>query len=170
LLNEKKLKIRDQQRLLSSAKVDPAKLDEVERTRIPERETPPGPSRRGKRKAARAVEDESDDETDDGFEKMDVDAEHEVAEVERNSADEQERQTEDEESTADEDSEAEADVQLPTRTTNNAKATGSGMASQVADVEAPPPKRDLPFGKKPAAPAPKPAADEGSETESDDEL
>lgn len=169
LLNEKKLKVRDQQRLLSSARVDPGMLEEVERTRIPERDTPPGPSRTRKRKAT-AAKEESDDETDDGFEKMDVDAEPEVAERERILADEAERQTEDEQSTTDEDSDVEEeDVQLPTRNTNNAKSSGSGTVSATADAELPP-KRDLPFGKKPAAPAPKPAADEGSETESDDEL
>lgn len=169
LLNEKKLKIRDQQRLLASASVDPDKLEEVERNRIPVRDSPPRPSRTRKRKAGTAVKDESDDDTDGGFEKMDIDANAE--EPERNSADEDERRTEDEQSTTDEDSEDDVPaVQIPTRYTNNAKASGSGTASKPAPEPEMPPKRDLPFGKKPAAPAPEPTAlVEGSETESDDD-
>jgi hypothetical protein len=170
LLNEKKLKIRDQQRLLACANVDRARLEGVERNRIPERDSPPGPSRTRKRKAATAVKDESDGETDGGFEKMDVDAEAVEPEAEPNSADEDERQTDDEQSTADEDSGDEAPaVQLPTRNTNDAKASASGKASTADEEAVIPPKRDLPFSKKPA---PKPAAPvvDGSETESDDEL
>ncbi|KAG0647934.1 hypothetical protein D0Z07_6049 [Hyphodiscus hymeniophilus] len=172
LLNEKKLKIRDQQRLLAGANVDPARLARVEQGRIPQRDSRPGPSRRGKRKAGQAVKDESDDDTDDGFEKMDVDAEAKAAglEPDPNSADEDERQTDDEASTADEDSgEEPPSKQLPTRNSNNASASSSGTAAGKEAVV--PPKRDLPFSKKPTIPA-KPAvpAVEGSETESDDEL
>ena len=164
LLNEKKLKIRDQQRLLAAANVDPGKLEEVERDRIPRRDSSPEPSRPRKRKAGTAVKDESE-QSDNGCEKMDVD----TAEPEPNS-DEEGRQTEDEQSTADEDSEDDAPaVQLPTRNTNNAKASESGTASKAAAEPdfLIPPKRDLPFAKKPA---PKPTAPaEGSETESDDD-
>lgn len=166
LLNEKKLKIRDQQRLLAAANVDPEKLEEVERNRIPERDSPPGPSRTRKRKAGTVVKDE-DDDTGDGFEKMNVDA----AGAQPNSDDE-ERRTEDEQSTADEDSDDEAPtVQLPTRNTNNAKASGSGSASKYAaepDFSTLPPKRDLPFAKK-AAPAKPTAPTDGSETEDEDD-
>lgn len=69
LLNEKKLKIRDQQRLLACANVDPAKLAEVEASRG--KSHSPGPSRKGKRKAAQ--DNDSDDGSDAGFEKMEID-------------------------------------------------------------------------------------------------
>ena len=168
LLNEKKLKIRYQQRLLSGARVDPQKLQEVDQVRVDDKASPPGPSRKRKRKAA--VKDETDDETDDGFDKMEVDAEVRVEpEVDSNSGPEDERQTEDE-STANENSDDEPPAkQLPTRNTNVARASGSGVsANQEVTI---PPKRDLPFAKKPAAPAKlvTPIV-EGSETESDDEL
>ncbi|KAI0403492.1 hypothetical protein F4802DRAFT_291381 [Xylaria palmicola] len=69
LLNSKKLKIRQQQRLLAAAKVDPAQLANV--TGGDDQDAPrnAGPSRSGKRKTRIKQEDESDD----GFEKMDVD-------------------------------------------------------------------------------------------------
>ncbi|TGO60630.1 hypothetical protein BOTNAR_0142g00010 [Botryotinia narcissicola] len=71
LQNEKKLKIRDQQTLLASAKVDPAKIDIVRATRSGRLRTA-GASRTGKRKAGKGVQAESSD-SDDAFEKMDVD-------------------------------------------------------------------------------------------------
>ncbi|KAI0799553.1 hypothetical protein GGR55DRAFT_478910 [Xylaria sp. FL0064] len=69
LLNEKKLKIRQQHRLLAAAKVDPEKLGNVgEEDKDAHRKA--GPSRSGKRKVP--VKEE-EGESDDGFEKMDVD-------------------------------------------------------------------------------------------------
>jgi len=143
----------------------------MENDRISERGSSPGPSRPGKRKARMTVKDESDDDTDDGFEKMDVDVGAE-AELEPNSANEDERQTDndDEPSTADEDSGDEAPpVKLPTRTTNNPKASASTTANEEPVI---PPKRDLPFAKKVSTPIVNVAAPilDGSETESDDEL
>jgi hypothetical protein len=159
LLNEKKLKIRDQQRLLANANVDPEKLEEIERNRIPERDSPPGPSRRRKRKAATVAKDKEDDDTDEGYEKMDVDA----AEPEKD-LDEEDRRTEDEQSTVDEDEDDEAAVQMPTRSNTKTSAP-------EPEIQEPPPKRELPFEKKPIPSPSKPAPDdEGSETESDDEL
>ncbi|KAK0651349.1 hypothetical protein B0T16DRAFT_386796 [Cercophora newfieldiana] len=86
LLNEKKVKIREQQRLLSAAMVDPARVAAVVATRPPDTSAPtssappssardgrgrvPKPSRPAKRKPRQAV---SSDDSDDGFEKMDVD-------------------------------------------------------------------------------------------------
>lgn len=74
LLNEKKVKIREQQRLLSTAQVDPSKLD-VARASQAARSTPagerkPAPSRRAKRKASEdASGGSSSSDSDDGFEK-----------------------------------------------------------------------------------------------------
>ncbi|KAK8038711.1 hypothetical protein PG993_007122 [Apiospora rasikravindrae] len=69
LLNEKKLKIRQQQKLIESAEVDPEKLQNVGASQHTMRKA--GGSRTSKRK----IKDEpvSEGESDDGFEKMDVD-------------------------------------------------------------------------------------------------
>jgi len=182
LLNEKKLKIRDQQRLLASANVDPARLAAVEESRTPVRSTSVGPSRAGKRKAVKAIQDQSEDDSDGGFEKMEVDAQQPPTD----SADEQ-PQTPDQESTADEASDEDlappAPAPAPTRNTaNNTKNEGRDTRARTttpapqAEHEPLPPKRELPFAKKPTPketppPPPEPvAAPEGSETESDDEL
>lgn len=170
LLNEKKLKIRDQQRLLASATVDPAKLQAVERSRDA-RSRSPGPSRIGKRKAGAAIKDnDSEDDSEDGFEKMDLDVEQATIDSEDNPS-----RTPDPESTADEASEDGEPPSSPPvrRAVSEAKGRVSTSSSKADAVDtAPPPKRDLPFGKKRAASPPKAAAPEGSETESDgdDEL
>jgi hypothetical protein len=170
LLNEKKLKIREQQLLLDSAKVDPEKLAKLERNRAAKRDSLPGPSRAVKRRADASAMDESDDDTDNGFEKMEIDTED--VDRARNSADEDERQTEDEESTADEDSTGEQPAeQLPTQSPKTVKASGSDTASTAAnEIAVVPPKRDLPFAKKPAAATTQAVAPpENSDTESDDD-
>jgi anion-transporting ArsA/GET3 family ATPase len=165
LLNEKKLKIRDQQRLLASSNVDPAKLAAVEEDRS-ERHHSAVPSRKGKRKAG--LEIQSHEEESDGFENMDVDEAPNESEQEQPQTPPPE-----DESTADEASEDEAPVATHTRGNGNLRATPAEASSSKAPpppVEAAvPPKRELPFQKKPAAkPAP---VLEGSETESDnDEL
>jgi hypothetical protein len=171
LLNEKKLKIRDQQRLLLTSNVDPTKLEEVEQSRLAIRAHPAGPSRKGKRKAG---ENTQDSDESDGFEKMDVDKEV-TNEVPNDS--EEDRQTPDE-STEDEASDDDEPPAAPpprkpvndAKTNNKSTLPASKASSSKAPPEqiAPPPKRELPFAKKPAAPA-KPAAVDGSETESDDD-
>ncbi|KAF4634002.1 hypothetical protein G7Y89_g4097 [Cudoniella acicularis] len=168
LLNEKKLKIRDQQRLLSASDVDPAKLAALESERRESRSRSAGPSRERKRK----VEEQSDDESDDAFEKMDIDKESAANESE------EDRRTPTPESTADEASEDEAPPSPPPKKkkVSNAKIGGKKSVAEASSSDFSetdiPPKRELPFQKKPAAkPTPAPApVDEGSETESDDEL
>lgn len=66
LLNEKKVKIRTQEQLLATAHVDPAKLAAATASM-----TAAGASRRSKRKAD---DSEADDDSNDGADKMDVDA------------------------------------------------------------------------------------------------
>ncbi|TGJ83517.1 hypothetical protein E0Z10_g5248 [Xylaria hypoxylon] len=68
LLNSKKVKIRQQHRLLAAAKVDPEKLAKIGGD-DQDAHRNAGPSRSGKRKAPVKMEDESDDD----FERMDVD-------------------------------------------------------------------------------------------------
>ncbi|KAI1427545.1 hypothetical protein F5Y12DRAFT_712080 [Xylaria sp. FL1777] len=70
LLNEKKLKIRQQHRLLAAAKVDPEKLSKIGGDEDQDAHRNAGPSRSGKRKA---LVKEEEGGSDDGFEKMDVD-------------------------------------------------------------------------------------------------
>ncbi|EOD49504.1 putative dna double-strand break repair and vj recombination xrcc4 protein [Neofusicoccum parvum UCRNP2] len=76
LLNAKKLKIRDQQRLLAGAKVDPAAAAAVEHARGSTRHTRPrkaGPSRASKRKAnGKTPATEVESEPDEGS-RMEVD-------------------------------------------------------------------------------------------------
>ncbi|EHY54927.1 hypothetical protein HRR90_008723 [Exophiala dermatitidis] len=70
LLNEKKLKIRNMQRVLSTAKADPSALREI--SSLIKNEEPAGPGRRSKRHADEApAGDETDDS--DAFETMQVD-------------------------------------------------------------------------------------------------
>jgi hypothetical protein len=159
LLNEKKVKIREQQRVLATASVDPEKLatSQAPSQKEAKRHTP-GPSRASKRKATAAPVNESDD---DAFEAMDVDK----VKKENPSDSESGGQTTDAETDPDAtDSEDEDNEEVP-------------AANPVA-VEQPPSKRDLPFAtKKPKDPPTKPATAQphtstaaGSETESDDEL
>jgi hypothetical protein len=175
LLNEKKLKIRDQQRLLAGANVDPAKVKAVERSRTPAGSTSAGPSKARKRKAESVVPDDSD--SDDGFEKMDVDVQ-----TPNDSQDEQ-AETPDQISTADEASDDEPPPTLPPtrKTAGDTKAVGRDATAKPststaqAEPESLPPRRELPFSKKPppkkAPPSPKPTATGESETESEnDEL
>ncbi|KAK6606089.1 mitotic apparatus protein p62 [Botrytis cinerea] len=166
LQNEKKLKIRDQQTLLASAKVDPENSIQTA-----------GASRTGKRKAGKEVQAESSD-SDDAFEKMDIDKKQQ----EDDTADESDQQKIQTPDRSDEETEDEADASQ----SKPQRRKGTNIVQDDSDEEmqtAPKPtettkiaelpaKRELPFAKKAApVPAPKPA-DDGSETESgsDDEL
>jgi hypothetical protein len=165
LLNEKKLKIRDQQRLLSASNVDPGKLEAVARSRDT-RSRSAGPSRSGKRK--QVIED---DESDEGFEKMDVEKEQVDT---TNDSEDDGRRTPDPESTASEASDDDDPPQSPTRKTAekiNEEDVSSSATATAKEVSPPPPRRELPFQQKKSAPkrAAAPAA-AGSDTESDDEL
>lgn len=149
LLNEKKLKIRDQQRLLASSNVDPSKVEAIEDSRTAIRSRSAGPFRKGKRKA---TEPKSDDEDSDaGFEKMDVD------EAAQDSEQEDVRTQ----------SESEDDDSEPVLPPPRKQTTKQASAEPVL-----PPKRDLPFKEKAKQQVQARPPKEGSETESgeDDEL
>jgi hypothetical protein len=191
ILNEKKLKIRDQQRILASANVDPRRLAEVEQSRRQPRSSSPGPSRAAKRKAGATLSIKSDDESDDAYKKMDIDPPSPEKGPEE---EEEERNTEDERSTASETEDDEPPFQLLTTSKgNDGQSSGSRLGQEPMSSEFPP-KRDLPFAKSLTASKP-PAEDfppkrnlpdakkagttpteslvealDGSETESDDEL
>ncbi|KAJ0304091.1 hypothetical protein COL5a_005225 [Colletotrichum fioriniae] len=168
LLNEKKVKIRQQQKLLASASVEPEKLVQVQQSsQAAVRGHAAAKSRPGKRKTAPAPVDDADSsEESDG--KMEVD---EVKEQAADLSDQQRDTTEDEDETASEDDDEEPAAPAPSKHTRSQVSPPSKpkAAAAPAKKEAPPAKRELPFARKKAAPkAPPPPA--GSETESDDEL
>ena len=175
LLNEKKAKIRDQQRLLVTANVDPRKLAAVQASRKSSKKIAAGPSRTGKRKADNEPQVDEDDE-DDGFEKMDVDVDQVP-----NDSDQPDIETpnKDETDTADEDDEIIPPTKPPaanTRQAGNGKgkaAAGNGTKNNKQDQDMQddppetPPRRELPFAKK--EPQAKPPAEDDEETASEDD-
>ncbi|RFU33426.1 hypothetical protein B7463_g2936, partial [Scytalidium lignicola] len=194
LLNEKKLKIRDQQRLLASAKIDPAKARGVkDRSRDTTGPHLPLASRPKKRKAGRRAQDDEDDE-EDKADKMDVDDAAEELEnddedssVDRETEDEADQETEGSDLDADAANadpphgligasaeKAGGDVGRGKGKERNPPSRSTRSTSHVDDKLTTPPRREMPFAIKKSngnskAPPP-PPVDEGSETESADEL
>lgn len=186
LLNEKKLKIRDQQRILAGAVIDPAKVEAVEESRIAIRSRSSGASRKGKRKATEAAED-SDEGADDDFEQMGVEKMQVDEEVANDSSAEDIRTPEQsEEETQSEDDDEPVPTKKITRITRSKdgktvlpsnKKTENIDTTKIdiptTDIDQDnfevPAKRVLPFAKKPAQPARPTPADDGSETQSDDD-
>ena len=170
LLNEKKVKIREQQKIiadgsaragLSSSQSQQASQAPPQ-TSLPSRSRKPQQSRTSKRKQPAVVPEES---SDDGFEPMEVD------------------KIKEEEETANElDSEATASVDSEDENGEPFKSPGqinTAIPSQHQPPSprkkkqiTPPPKRALPFMKDKSKPEPAPVAQPTgeSETDSDDEL
>ncbi|KZL82143.1 mitotic apparatus protein p62-like protein [Colletotrichum incanum] len=165
LLNEKKVKIRQQQKLLASASVEPDRLAQVQSSQAAGKGHAAAKSRPAKRKTAPAPVN-SDSSSDEGFEKMDVDLAMEPA---HEDSEQQRDTTEDEDETASEDDDDEPAAPAPEKQQKSAGSSQPRGKATAAKKEAPPAKRELPFARKKEAPkAPLPPAD--SETESDDEL
>ncbi|GKT46971.1 uncharacterized protein ColSpa_07152 [Colletotrichum spaethianum] len=165
LLNEKKVKIRQQQKLLASASVEPDKLAQVQSSQAAGKGHAAAKSRPAKRKTAPArVNDDSS--SDEGFEKMEVDLAMEPAPED---SEQQRDTTEDEDETASEDDDDEPAAPASRKQQNSAESLQPKGKPAAAKKEAPPAKRELPFARKKGTPkiSPPPA---GSETESDDEL
>ncbi|KAB2579751.1 DNA double-strand break repair and VJ recombination XRCC4 [Lasiodiplodia theobromae] len=158
LLNAKKLKIRDQQRLLAGAKVDPAAAAAVEQARGTTRHTTrprkAGPSRASKRKAiAKTPVHDSDSELDS---RMDVDdddarAKLEVKEEIAEPATEQsDLETTEDEDDDDDDLDA-MPASRPSKTSEGSRgkaietATPNQSSHRQKSPEALPPRRELPF-------------------------
>lgn len=182
LLNEKKAKIRDQQRLLATAKIDPKMLAVVHASRQSSKDPAAGPSRSGKRKAKNGSQIDVDEDDDGGFEKMDVD----IDQVPNNS-DQQDIETpeEDETETADEDEEMTVPQTTKPPATNTRQSKSKAAArkgledsstntghTKAANTEDDPPKtpprRELPFAKK-HQPQVKPPVQDDEETASEDD-
>ncbi|KAL8649307.1 MAG: hypothetical protein Q9210_004476 [Variospora velana] len=148
LLNEKKAKIRDQQRILATAKPDPVMLKEVQKARqlhAAASGRDPEPSRKGKRKAsasAAAAASDEDDEDDDGFEDRGV-------KVEDEGPDSEDVTPEHSDLDATEDEEADGEDLVPVSAKGKVmEAVGTnGGVGAVEDMELPP-RRELPFNKE----------------------
>ncbi|KAH9845598.1 DNA double-strand break repair and V(D)J recombination protein XRCC4 [Teratosphaeria destructans] len=183
LLNAKKLKIRDQQRLLKGAKIDPSIAEEVSSTRNGSSLGTAGPSRQGKRKAQEDAEPalEAVVTTSDQTEDEDDDLEHQ----------EHTPQHSDRDATEDEISDADGVVAAPAASQRSLRGAGNrgkavesaktGHTEQVPDDGVLPPRRELPMGKKRGAkvksksPELQPTAvsrpeEEEDDDETDDEL
>ncbi|KAL8996189.1 MAG: hypothetical protein Q9169_004255 [Polycauliona sp. 2 TL-2023] len=153
LINEKKAKIRDQQRLLATAKVDPKKLRTVQAARRPRSPShqDPGPSAKGKRKVSALAS--SVDEEEDGFEDQSI--KNEDAEEQQPDSEEATPEHSDLDETEDEIDNDESNS-VPNLSEENGKAAGkpevagrvdgSGAWKSAPDVDLPP-RRELPFSK-----------------------
>lgn len=162
LLNEKKLKIRNQQRLLSTAKVDQKRLQEMQKT-LEGKGRRAGSSRAGKRRIHdQAGAAEMPEDSSDAFEKMDVDQQEGIVAGSQEAS--SERQTTPETET-DADSDGIAAKPLPeaspaSKTSSPARNKASKKAispapkrgnlrqSGTKSASPPPPARKLPFARK----------------------
>ena len=152
LINEKKGKIRDQQRLLAVAKVGPKKLGATQAARrpgSPSRQAP-GPSAKGKRKAsALAHSVNGDDDEENGFEDPRIKAE-EVEEEQQPDSEDVTPEHSDLDETEDDLDDADTGL-VPAPTTAKGKVTEesestSGVLNGDLDEDLPP-RRKLPFMK-----------------------
>lgn len=195
LLNEKKLRIRTQQQILSTAHVDETKLAALKaksrsgKSEIASRHpVAVGSSKKGKRKAESAADDTDDDGTDD----MDVDQQSVSPDQELSDI---EQATEDEETASEPEAEPEPEPEPEPKSKNPTRSSGgkktvrgsSPSGSKPAAKSNKPPSsnlrgkspvvaaddedkempapRALPFGRKPK-PVPDPADEESTASES----
>ena len=137
LLNEKKLQVRNQQRIIASAKIDPKLQKEMERPAAGGREAMA--SRRSKRKA---LEQQETSEESDAFEQMDVD--RTIANTANRAAEQDSEERATPSATEDDDN-----AGLPLRTRSRS-ATPEGKEKEVKPVpqsSSPPPPREFSFAK-----------------------
>jgi hypothetical protein len=135
LLNEKKLKIRNQQRILSSAKVDKAKLARLKLTLNGTGRQPTRKKRRAETEAE--AHDQEKDESDD-FETMDVDHMPNALGDARSSR----------ETTPETETESEGEISAGHLATSTFAADSQTSKRSKAESESPPPRRSLPFVKE----------------------
>ncbi|KAK1847535.1 mitotic apparatus protein p62-like protein [Colletotrichum chrysophilum] len=173
LLNEKKVKIRQQQKLLASAapgkpaapsvKEDPTQ-EQTSRGSGARRAA--GKSRPTKRKVAPPPVQE-DESASEEFERMDLDAN---AKRPAELSDQEQNTTEDDDATASEDEDEEPAAVPPVKRAPSKQPAPVKETPKPAAKDVPPPKRELPFARKKQAAAKAPPPPVDSETESDDEL
>ncbi|KAK0741706.1 hypothetical protein B0T21DRAFT_118638 [Apiosordaria backusii] len=171
ILNEKKVKIREQQRLLSTARPDPSNhtiAARVAQVSSSQEDRKPAPSRRAKRKALEDASGGGSSDSDDAFarpvntDKMDID----TPEPAKASTESEDRQTTDNDATG---SEPDDEPIPPPRAQQKKPApkaapVSHGTRGKDKDVALPTRHNLRNTTRKAAAPPP------GSETESDDEL
>ncbi|KAI9836200.1 MAG: hypothetical protein M1819_001537 [Sarea resinae] len=157
LLNSKKSKIRDQQRLLSGSRVDPEKAAGVRNSRAASRSSKPLPSRGRKRKPDGASPSVTSSESDgEGFEKMENKEGREKGREEDELVSAETPSNSDLDETEDEDAASGDDGPTSPR----ASKSGGGRKGEIIepeaqketntshnDVSTPPPRRELPFSK-----------------------
>ncbi|KXT06666.1 hypothetical protein AC578_8593 [Pseudocercospora eumusae] len=184
LLNAKKLKIRDQQRLLNGAKVDPVAAEEISSARASRTSRKAGASRDGKRKANSAAPpspeeqqhgDDDDVETLDGTDDADGASRREQITPEPSDADAAtDTDGEDEDMTKKSSAGPAASLRS---SSGRSQGAGDTTESMELDEELPPPRK-LPFNSKKSAPesvkkpTPPPASntnDIGEDAETDDD-
>ncbi|KAL8979566.1 MAG: hypothetical protein Q9205_005133, partial [Flavoplaca limonia] len=149
LINEKKGKIRDQQRLLADAKVDRKKLRATQaahRPGSPSRQAP-GPSTKGKRKASALASSVHDDDEENVFEDPRIKAEEVEEEQQPDSEDVTPEHSDLDETEDDLDDADTGLVPAPTtgKVTEESEST-SGVLNGDLDEDLPP-RRELPFMK-----------------------
>ncbi|KAL4801535.1 hypothetical protein BDV18DRAFT_73369 [Aspergillus unguis] len=145
LLNEKKLKIRNQQRLLASARVDREKLATIRDATAADGS---GTKVKGERPKRPAKTSDQESDSEDGFEKMDVDTSNQSPgnETDEEANDEEQSTPQPLENEGDTTSEDETYDARPrgSQPTANAKQ----MRSQQLAPKSPPPRRELPFARR----------------------
>ncbi|KAJ5720319.1 uncharacterized protein N7483_008253 [Penicillium malachiteum] len=149
LLNEKKLKIRNQQRLLSAATVDPSKVAEI-RAHSVQSHTAKGEENLAKRGAQSL--DDTDDESDDGFEKMDVDKPRSG-----NSLEDQDTEDEDEDGSRTTDDDSDGSMQDEVPSSKSQEQDNDDPQRSNTKEATPPPRRELPFTRRKPAEQPEAA-------------
>jgi hypothetical protein len=187
LLNTKKLKIRDQQRLLAGAKIDSSVGEHMRDTRngnINVKESTP--SRKGKRKSNGRTEPESQTAMFDAAAERDAEDDHldssrENATPER--TDDEATENEDDDAAFSDTARASTEsrgYRKSQRTVDDSRRTVENAMDMDESVDVPPPRRDLPFSRKstsqlgtserpPPAPAPV-TADGDDEDDTEEEL
>lgn len=195
LLNTKKLKIRDQQRLLAHAKVNPGAADQIQQARSGTAGRKPDLSRSSKRKADASIhEPETDDE---GFERTDLgNRMNEEDDIREDlDSDKSDLDTEDDDSDGgfapapmpSQSSHSQARSQVSIGTKAKTSETATPDRARTAPTKSPqielPPRRQLPFSRenatssshsqiqsKSTAPSAKPLPIMVDDDETDDEL
>lgn len=144
LLNTKKLKVRDQQRLLASAKVDPRQAAKFQNARSTSRPRAATASRIGKRKA-KSGHPASESSEDSGFEGKSHKQKPESDLSEQMNTPEQSDQDATEDQSSDDPVSAPQTAKVPGRSAAADRARRA-MGEEM-QLDTPPPTRDLPFGE-----------------------
>lgn len=142
LLNTKKLKVRDQQRLLAGAKVDPTHATKVQNARAAPTANTPKASR-GRKRKARGDVTASDSSEEDSFEPKIATQKDETDGSERADTPAASDDATEDESYDDLDSAPQSNALLGRAKDGEDEAVGN----QEMEIDSLPPRRELPFGK-----------------------